>query len=322
MSLLTVFLAAAVLICILSLSIAYYCYRVGFYAPPRKPLGPEEYELPEGDIYEPFWESMKKWTAQTRQTPHEDFSIRSFDRLNLWASYYEYAPGAPIELMFHGYRGSAERDLSGGMQRCFRLGRSAFIVDQRCSGRSEGNVITFGINEHKDCLAWVDFVIRHFGPDVKIILTGLSMGAATVLMAGGKELPKNVIGILADCGYSSQKDIICRVIRQMGFPPKLMYPFARLGARIFGHFDLEEITPKEAVRNCKVPVLFFHGETDDYVPCEMSRINFDACSSRKMLVTIPNAGHGLCYPVGKETYLKAASAFFGPEAAVAPPQIS
>lgn len=216
--------------------------------------------------------------------------------------------------MFHGYRGSAERDLPGGVQRCFQLGRSALIVDQRCSGSSEGHVITFGIREHRDCLSWLDFMLRRFGPDVKIILTGISMGASTVLMAGGCKLPENVIGILADCGYSSAPDIIKKVIRQLGLPAGLCYPFVKLGARLFGHFDLEEFSPLEAVKQCTVPVILFHGESDDFVPCEMSRINYDACATRKMLVTVPGAGHGLSYPVAPETYLDALREFFGPDA--------
>ena len=310
-----IFLSVVILLLTLSAAgISYYCYYVGFRAVPPRKLGPEEFDLPEGEIYEQFWESMKKWTRETRNTPHETFTIQSFDGLTLCGRFYEYAPGAPIELMFHGYRGSAERDLSGGVQRCFKLGRSAFLVDQRCSGSSEGHTITFGVNEHKDCLAWVNFVVGHFGSNVKIILTGLSMGAATVLMASGYDLPENVIGILADCGYNSQKDIICKTIQEMGLPPKLMYPFARLGARIFGHFNLDEITPEEALKKCRIPVLFFHGDADDYVPCEMSKRNYEACASRKQLVIIPEAGHGLSYPVGKETYLAAAREFFGPEA--------
>lgn len=312
MTLLICFLAVILIV----LGISFYCFWTGYYVPKRPNLGPGEFDLPEGEIYEKYWDSMKKWTQETRDTPHETFYIQSFDGLKLCGRYYELQPGAPIELMFHGYRGSAERDMSGGMQRCFKLGRSAFIVDQRCSGSSEGKVITFGVKEHRDCLAWVDFMVNHFGPDVKIILTGLSMGASTVLMASSYPLPKNVIGILADCGYNSQKEIIHRVIAQMGFPPKLMYPFAKLGARIFGNFNLEEIIPEEAVKKCTVPVLFFHGDTDDYVPCYMSQRNFDACPTRKQLVIIPGAGHGLSYPVGKELYLQPAKAFFDPEGSV------
>jgi len=304
-------LLGVVVVCV---GIAYWCYRIAFYAPPRKPTSGDAIELPEGEIYEVFWEDMENWIRQVRAMPQEDVEITSFDGLKLRGKYYEYAPGAPIELMFHGYRGNSERDLPGGVERCFRVGRSALIVDQRCSGRSEGKTITFGVYEHRDCLKWIDFMIDRFGKDVKIILTGISMGAATVLMAGGKELPENVIGILADCGYTSARDIMQLEIRKMGLPPKLSYPFVKLGARIFGGFDPDAFSPVEAVKACKVPVIFYHGEADDFVPCYMSQENFDACASRKALVTIPGAGHGLCYPVDRDRYVKTLADFFGPEA--------
>ncbi|MBO5123248.1 MAG: alpha/beta hydrolase, partial [Oscillospiraceae bacterium] len=213
-----------------------------------------------------------------------------------------------------GYRGTAERDLSGGVARCFKLGRSALLVDQRGCSDSEGNVISFGINEHRDCLAWLDFATQRFGEDVKIILTGISMGASTVLMVSDQALPPNVLGILADCGFSSAKDIIKKVIRQMGLPAEVGYPFVKLGAKLFGHFDLEAHSAVEAVKNATVPVIFFHGDGDDYVPCEMSRINYEACTSKKKLVIIPRAGHGLSYPVAPDTYLNALREFFGEEA--------
>lgn len=294
------------------LLISFLCFRIGFYAPPRKPRDPDDLDLPQGKIYEPYWDAMRNWARETRVLPQEDVSIISFDGLTLRGIYYEYAPGAPIELMFHGYRGNSERDLSGGVQRCFKLGRSALLVEQRCAGRSDGNVITFGVKEHRDCIAWVDFMIRHFGPDVKIILTGISMGATTVLLAGGTQLPKNVIGILADCGFSSAKEIIQTVIGKMGLPSKLAYPFVRLGARIFGNFDPNEADAAKALQNCSVPVIFFHGQADDFVPCEMSEKNYEACSSRKKLVLIPGAGHGLSYPTDPKLYLTNAKEFFEP----------
>ena len=301
-------IALAVVLAVLG--IAYACFRIAFLVPTRKELS----VLPEGDVYKPYHPAMKAWAEEVRAMPHEEFTITSFDGLPLHGKFYEYAPGAPMELMFHGYRGSAERDLSGGVQRCFQMGRSAFVVDQRCAGQSEGHVITFGVKEHRDCLAWVDFLIRHFGPDVKIILTGISMGASTVLMAGGTELPEQVIGILADCGFSTARDIIQSVIQGMGLPPKLSYPFVKLGAKLYGGFDLEEVSALEAVRRCRVPVIFFHGEDDGYVPCHMSRTLHDACASRKRLVTIPGADHGLSYPVAPERYLAELKEFFGPEA--------
>ena len=293
----------------LTLGISYICFRMAFYVKEKKIIGPNEFPIPEGPIYEPFREQMVAWMKEVRLLPHRDFQIRSHDGLKLCGKFYECAPGAPIELMFHGYRGNAERDLCGGVQRAFSLGHSVLLVDQRAASRSDGNVISFGINEHKDCLAWVDFMVKTF-PDRSMILTGISMGATTVLLAAGEALPENVVGVLADCGFTSAKEIIQVVIRKLKLPPKLCYPFVRLGARIFGHFDLSASDAPAALKNCKLPVIFFHGEGDDFVPCCMSKVNFDACPGRKKLVTIPGAGHGLSYLVDPEGYLQAMREFF------------
>ena len=292
---------------------AFVCYRMAFYANRKRRVPEGEVDLPLGATYEPFHPQFKQWANEVRAMPVEEFQITSFDGLPLHAKYYEFLPDAPIELMFHGYRGNAERDLSGGVQRCFRLGHSAFIVDQRCAGKSGGHTITFGVKEHRDCLSWLDFMQTRFGEDARIILCGISMGASTVLMAAGKPLPSTVVGVLADCGYHSQKEIIKKVIRQLKLPADLLYPFVKLGARLYGGFDLEELTPMESLQNCRVPVIFFHGENDGFVPCEMSRISYDACPTKKRLVIVPDADHGLSYPVAPDVYLNALREFFGEE---------
>ena len=295
-----------------TLALTWVCFKIAFRVPQKRPVSTEEFPIPKGKVYEPFRDTMINWMKEVRAMPTQTFSVTSFDGLRLQGKFYEFAPGAPIELMFHGYRGNAERDLCGGIQRCFALGRSALLVDQRTSGGSEGTVISFGINERRDCHTWVDFMVRHFGPDVKIILTGISMGAATVMMAAGEPLPKNVIGVLADCGYSSAKAIILSVVARMGLPARAAYPFIRLGAKLFGRFDPEECSPVEALPRCRLPVIFFHGESDDYVPCAMSRENYEACAGPRKLVTIPGAGHGLSYLVEPERYLQELDAFFRP----------
>ncbi len=310
MSFLWILLGIVAILAVAVLSISYICYRMAFHVSRKRPTVDDVLDLPQGDIYVPYLDFMERCAREVRAMPFEPLWVTSFDGLKLYGRYFEYAPGAPIELMFHGYRGSAERDLSGGVCRGFKLGHSVLLVDQRCSGKSDGNVITFGINEHRDCLTWLNKMQERFGPETKIILTGISMGASTVLMAAGKPLPKNVIGVLADCGFTSAKEIIKVVIKQMGLPPVIAYPFVKLGAALYGRFNLEEITAIESVKNSTVPILFFHGEDDAFVPCYMSQQMHTVCTSKKMLVTVPGAGHGLSYPVQPEQYLDAMRKFF------------
>jgi len=291
-----VFLLAAVLIA------AYVCFYITFYVPESKRVKPGEFVLPPGEEFEPYREKMTAWNKEVSKLPCEHEEIRSFDGLILHARYYQFKRGAPIEIMFHGYRGNAERDLCGGIQRCFTLKRNVLLVDQRASGSSGGKVITFGVFESRDCVDWVRFAANRW-PESKLIITGISMGASTVLMAAAEELPPSVVGVIADCGFTTAKDIICKCVKDMKLPTKLVYPFIRLGALLYGKFDPEENSAVEAVQKTRLPVIFFHGEKDNFVPYLMSVENYCVCHSPKRLVGMPEAGHGMSYLVEPERYL-------------------
>lgn len=310
MDVLYIIIAVIAVIAFLVLLTAFICYIMAFYSPKRKPIGPDEYPIPEGEIYEVHRDKMVEWIKKMRAHSREEVEIKSFDGLTLRGHYYHgVSSDSIIEIMFHGYRGSSERDMCGGIQRAFEVGHNVLLVDQRASGRSDGHTITFGIKERFDALSWVDYAIRKFGPDCRIMLTGISMGGATVMLASELDLPDNVIGILEDCGYTSAKDIMKKVIKDMKLPADLLYPFVKLGARIFGGFNLEAASPVEAVRNCKIPIIFVHGEDDAFVPCEMSVQCYKACNAPKMLHTVPGAGHGLAYIIENDDYIKVLAKF-------------
>ncbi len=303
-----------ILIVLLSLAALFFlalliCFFMAYYAPKRKPIERDEFPLPKGKEYEPYRALLTGWMKEVRAMPYEDFSVNSFDGLTLRAKYYEYSPDAPIELMFPGYRGDAERDLCGAVQRCFAVGHNAFLVDQRAAGRSDGSVISFGINESRDVDTWLALLCEKF-PQNKIILAGVSMGAATVLMAAERPLPDNVIGVLADCGYSSAPDIIKKVIKDLKLPEKILYPLVRLSGIIFGGFDVSKAVPRDSVKRIKLPVIIAHGEADDFVPAYMADEIYENAVSFKKLVKIKGAGHGLAYPVEPENYVKQLSEFW------------
>lgn len=302
-------IAALLIVCVIILVTSYICYFMVFKTPKRKILGKGEYDLPPGEIYESFYPQMRAWVDSIRSMDRKSVEITSFDGLKLRGYYYEYSPDSPLELIFHGYGGNAERDLSGGVERCFALGRSVILIDQRGAGQSEGKVCSFGINERRDCLDWIKYATERFGKDRPLIIGGVSMGAATVMMASGEDLPENVVCVMADCGYSSAKKIIKKVVREMKLPEDLLYPFIKLGARIYAGFDLEETSPIEAVARSKTPIVFIHGDNDDFVPHSMSVECFNACKAPKKLVTIEGAGHGLAYPVNPEKYVNSLAEF-------------
>lgn len=278
--------------------LAYYCYRRIFYAAPKKKNGP--IKLPNGEQYEVNRDKMLSLIDEMRAIPFETVYITSFDGLNLAGRYYHVKDGAPVHIQFHGYKGWAYRDFCGGNKLARERGCNTLVVDQRAHGMSEGNTISMGINERFDCLSWINYICERFGRDVKIVISGVSMGATTVLMAAGLGLTENVIGIIADCPYSSPKEIIMKVCSDMKLPERLMYPFVRLGAKLYGHFDLEAADAAEAVCHAKVPILLIHGEDDRFVPCSMSQKIFERFKEANpdgnmLLETFPGAGHGISF---------------------------
>ena len=135
------------------------------------------------------------------------------------------------------------------------------------------------------------------------------MGAATVLLAAGNELPSNVVGVIADCPYSSARDIICKVCEDMKLPPKGAFPIIRISARLFGGFSVLDCDVRIAVAKVKVPILLIHGEEDLFVPCSMSEEIYQANPALVQKEFFPGAGHGISYIVDTERYTALSTAF-------------
>lgn len=303
-----VVLAVLVLAAVILL-ISYYSFRVAFHAPVKKRTTPEFY-IEKYDSGSKEDQKVKELMKEFVGIEYEKVCITSFDGLKLSGRYYHVKDSAPIEIAFHGYRSHAQRDFCGGSQICLKNGYNLLVVDQRAHGESDGKIITFGINERFDCLAWANYAAERFGENTKIILSGVSMGAATVLMASSLDLPKNVVCIAADCPYSSPSDIIKRVCRQKRLNPRFFYPFIKLGARLFGHFDLEQGSAVSAVSKTDIPILLVHGQADDFVPIEMSRKIFNACRSKKEFFSVPGADHAMSFIKDKESYTKTVLEFY------------
>lgn len=245
-----------------------------------------------------------------RKLKGERVGVRSRDALALSGQYFSFSASGegPVILFFHGYHSWPLRDGCGMLKLAGELGIDVLAADQRAHGESAGRTITFGVRERYDCLDWIQYLLDRFGPDRDIILGGVSMGAATVLMAADR-LPANVKGIIADCGYTSPEAIMEHVSRSVHIPPALSLPLLRASARILGGFDTRACSAPEALRRCRAPVLFIHGEADSFVPCDMSRENYAACTAPKRLLTVPGADHAMSFLVDEEAYTEAVKGF-------------
>ena len=259
--------------------------------------------------YGRFAPAMRAGQDCYRSLTFEEAEIASFDGLRLHARVCGAEAGKPLLLLFHGWRSSAARDFGCVLEFYRAQGFGLILVDQRAHGKSGGKTISFGVHERRDCLAWARWAEERYHPPA-MYLDGISMGAATVLMASEFDLPASVRGIIADCGYTSPRDILKKVIRQCHLPVAPIYFLVRLGARVFGRFDPEAASAARALEKCRVPVLFIHGEADGFVPCDMSRENYARCAAPKALVTVPGADHGFSYLVDREGVEAALRRFF------------
>ncbi len=287
---------------------SYFCYRLAFSVP--KQSREALFEMPDTEQYAPYSAESRQMISDALEIPYKEAVVTSYDGLRLFGKCYIASADAPWLIMLHGYRSGAERDFCGGLKFGIDSGFNVLLVDQRAHGKSEGKCLTFGIKERYDCLTWTNYVISQAGGSCKIALYGMSMGAATVLMAAGSGLPKNVACIVADCGYTSPKAIIKKVIREMHYPVFPTYALVRLGGMLFGGFDIEEYSAVQAMEKCDIPVLFIHGDDDRFVPCDMGRENHRHCRAEgKKLLIVPNAGHGMSYMSDKRAYLGTVSEF-------------
>ncbi len=296
-----------IVIAALVLAVSYAAYRIPFYHPDHRA---SPYDLPREHQYDPYREKMTALISEMDAVPFEPVEIRSYDGAKLFGRYYPAADkNAPLLIGFHGFKSTALRDMAGGGKLARQLGMNLLLVDQRAHGKSDGKTICFGVKERFDCLSWAQYAAEK-RPGRPIVLAGVSMGAATVLMASDLDLPQEVKGIMADCPYSDPSAIIKKVGRDSMGPASIaLYPFILLGARLYGGFSLTAAAPVKAVAHAKVPILLIHGEDDRFVPCDMSREIYDACVSPRTRVTIPDAAHAIAYILDPEKYGQAVRRF-------------
>lgn len=248
-----------------------------------------------------------QWLKDHKAT---DVWIDSDDGLKLHGLWIPAENPKGTVLFAHGYRSTYLVDFSLAMDFYHNKGMNLLIPDQRAHGKSEGRIITFGVKESRDMLCWAKYHNEQFGKQ-PLLLSGLSMGASTMMYLADQNLPENVRGIIADCGFTSPKEIISTVFQNVThLKPWFCLWATEIFARLFGGFSLSDKDSRESLKNSKVPVILFHGTADDFVPCEMSKQAFAVCKEPKRMLLVEGADHGVSFVVDHEGYVKAIHEFF------------
>lgn len=261
--------------------------------------------------YGEFTDEMAASGKRMTETEHKHVYIKSDDGLKLNGHLYDSFPGRPLMIFCHGYHGTYLRDGYGSFRYCMSHNINLLMIEQRAHCKSEGDKISFGVNERKDLVKWVEYAKSIMPADTKIILSGVSMGAATVMMASDLlDSDPQVLCFIEDCGYTSPKEIICNTAKNMHFPVELCYPLARMAAKILGGFDVESSAAIESVSKISKPMLFVHGDKDGFVPPEMCNRLFRACSSEnKVIKYLKDADHAIAALVKYDEYEETVDSF-------------
>ncbi|AIC93566.1 alpha/beta hydrolase [Shouchella lehensis] len=235
-------------------------------------------------------ERGEQWLAQKEV---ERLEQQTYDGLTLYGRYIANKDQTgKLAFLLHGYRGdSSEMGLAGKMYE--EEGYDLFLPDARAHGESEGNYIGFGWLERQDQLNWLNQLIAE--KELKqIVIHGESMGASTALMvAGEKDLPKEVKVIIADSPYTAVDEELSHQMKNLFQIPS--FPFLQMGSalskRIVG-YTFKEASALEQVKNETPPLLFIHGSSDDLVPTYMSRELYNTATTKEKEIWIANgAGH-------------------------------
>lgn len=292
----------------LFLGTGYYIFREACRRKPALPWG--DPQALQSTMWAPIADRIHDSFVWLEKHHAQDVWITSDEGLHLHGLWVPTVDSVGTILLFHGYGGCPQGDFSVVMDFYRNLGFNLLMPDQRCHGKSQGKYITFGVRERLDALRWIAWHNASFGCQ-DLYLGGISMGASTVMMAAGEDLPPNVRGITADCGFTSPAEIIAKEVRhRTHLPPWLLMWSAEIFARLLGKFSLWECSTLDAAKKCTVPVLFLHGTGDRFVPCDMTQRTYAVCAGEKELILVEGAGHGLSYVVDQPRCQSALENFF------------
>lgn len=253
----------------------------------------------------PLGKIAKEGMAYLKSLVYEDVYIQSFDHLNLHGYLFMLNKDSKkFVIGVHGFQSHALNEFAPHVHYYEEQGFNLLLVDDRVHGHSEGEYITMGTKDRLDVLNWTKYLVDNYGEDIEILLHGVSMGAATVLNTSSLEaLPKQVKGIISDCGFSSARDAFANQIATLyKVNPSFIMHVCDFYVKHYAGYKLDDVRPIDEVKKARVPILFVQGGVDFMVPKQMALDLYEACSSKKKLVLVEEANHAESIAINPDAY--------------------
>ena len=253
------------------------------------------------------------WIDWVADQKFDHLTLTSRDGLKL-SGYYLPAskPTDKLVILTHGYLGNAKQMGLYGQYYYNDLGYNIFMPDARGHGKSEGNYYGFGWPDRLDLIDWTHLLVKKLGSDTRVAYHGLSMGAATVLMASGEEVPRQVKAIIADSPYESVYQLFAYQMNRMFHLPAFpLLDGTSVLTKIRAGYSFREGNALKEVKKTNVPILYIHGKSDTFVPTEMTEDLYRQTSSHAELFLVPKANHGEAFALAGDEYKKKIEHFLG-----------
>jgi len=220
----------------------------------------------------------------------DTFAIVNGCRLH---SYYSEAPvnTGKTAILIHGYFVNEISMMAIGRMYRDSLGYNIWLPCLRYLGKSGGNAVQFGWFDRLDVLEWSRIAHEVFG-DTLQVMHGTSMGAATTMMASGEDTPEYLRGFIEDCGYTSVWDQFHYISSEkLHVGEGTFLKAAEINERRFG-WSYDEASSLRQIAKCSKPMLFIHGEKDQYVPAWMAEACYNAkTNGYREIWTAPGSLH-------------------------------
>ena len=203
------------------------------------------------------------------------------------------APPRGTVLVLHGVVSSG-RAMLPHARRLAHHGYRAVLVDLRGHGKSDGQYLTYGVQESDDLVRVIDALETRRLVAGRLGVLGVSYGAATAIQLAGKDA--RIDSVVAVAPFSTMRDVVPDFGRTVLPGVGSLVPDQALDAGVDeagrqAAFDPNLADACAAIQQTRARVLVIHGEEDWMVPTYHGKRLHDAAPDHSQLVLLPWTGH-------------------------------